>query len=203
MRTKRTVGILTTLMIVLAVAAPGSAEVKSRRDVRGDVMHYNYINDRTAPNPALVGVDIRSVTADFTADYLFITTRFVDLQGPESETRMSYTLNTDTTSEPNYRVIVLAGTEPFIAPRGVWMQKDVKWGAPGPWKRCGGLRRSYNYTANTVRVRIPSTCIDSPAAVDVQPRSLVEWNETNRGLDYAYDFAAANGMTYGFRVSRG
>ncbi|KQZ70078.1 hypothetical protein ASD66_10390 [Nocardioides sp. Root151] len=193
----------TTVCLTASTAAAAHAEKVVHRDARGDVIRQDYSfeteTETETPVPTVKSSDITSTVVDHRRDNVFVTVRHAELDS-HLDLLHGYLFSL-VTNERLGRTVVL-----HVSP-STSRQGEVKLVTQaGRRVTCIGLRGRIDYRANTVRIRVPRSCLSNPRWV----RAGIYTFHTGRDWSRAFvDDANLNGRirnagpVHGPRVRRG
>ena len=207
--------------VTLAVGVPATASAQTWRhtDPAGDVTKYTYNLDTDEEtetvDPTITNGDVIGSTIKHNPRKVIATMRFRDLVAPTSDLD-AYVLSIKT-NRLNRDLTVVATSD---APRG-----ERQFSRPnGRDVRCRGLSHHIDYTANTVTMSVPRSCLGKPRWVKAGAASIriANWDDVlepvNTGeapsdtpdaavitqyLDDAHGGAIGDNIKYSPRLRRG
>lgn len=179
-----------TAALVLAPAA-AIADSNTHADATGDVVSVKAPNTITA-QPAQVRGDITSIRVSHLKRSVQVVVRFRDLSPSGDGAGHYFALKSNKTVR---YVDVEAGA-------GMWRGDQTVYNAKNKKTSCRGLTHRIDYTANTVTLRMPSSCLGSNLRwVRAAEYSIVSENGTVFADD-ARTTGFIDGTFYGPKVRR-
>jgi hypothetical protein len=203
--------VLTRAAITLTIAACGTAGVVStayaekvvHNDQAGDVIVMTEDDEAgtatTEPAPTVEAGDVLRTVVDHRAKNLFVTARYADLQRGDEFQGHIISIVTNESVRRDAILVVDAehpqGRLQFVRPNG----RSVK---------CVGIERRIDYSLNTVRVKIPRSCLSAPRWVRVGLATFRGSQDGSTFLTWADDAnrtgsIGETGPAFGVRVHRG
>lgn len=202
MLVRRTALALAPIAVLTALvgAAPAQAQSRTAYDARHDV-----VGDRegretiTTPRPGRREGDVVEVRTTYAGSALVVVQDYVRLTRPRSGDMSAHFVSVRTNEGLRADLTV------YVDGRTRDWQGERSWEVAGrDSARCAGLRTRIDYTADTVRVRIPRSCLSDPRWVRVGSAG----SSLQRGYLYADD-ARLRGrldqddLAFGPRLRRG
>ncbi|KRF16174.1 hypothetical protein ASH02_06150 [Nocardioides sp. Soil796] len=192
----------TTVCLTAGTMSSAHAEKVVHRDARGDVIRVDYSDesgkDTQTPTPNTTAGDITATVVDHRRDNVFVTVRYVDLRPRDEMQGHFISLITNERIRRDITVFVFASSS---------LQGDVEM-TTGASKvvKCSGLRTAIDYRANTLRLRVPRSCLSNPRWVRAGIGTFRSPADFDRmfvdDAGRAGEFRNA-GPAYGARVHRG
>ena len=161
---RHTLALTAAAALVVGAPATASAQTWQHDDPAGDVYHSHY-DDNTeeeteAIDPSVTEGDVVHTTVAHNPRKIVVTTRYRELTAPTGEADAMYFVLVKTNEKVRRVVTVAADVD---HPRGVARLQKYD----GHRARCRGLARSIDYTANTVTISVPRSCVSKPRWVRV------------------------------------
>jgi hypothetical protein len=198
-RTSLVTAAAAALAIVPLTAA--NAQTWRHTDATGDVQSVAGDADTPTPAPDAVDPDATSVRVSHGPRKVTVRTQFQDL-AKASDSFYAFLLQVRTNERVHRQLEVDAGP-------GMW-HGQVTFSSPRKVLHCRGLARSIDYTANTVTVTIPRSCLSNPRWVQVGDAAVkftgLDATDVTAGTGYVDDAGSpdvGNNIAWSPRIHRG
>ncbi|GGO90837.1 hypothetical protein GCM10011584_23550 [Nocardioides phosphati] len=187
---RRLLAVAGAAALSVGLATPAQAEQWAHNDARGDVTVSSGCDDSgsnctDAVDATQAQPDVLRVVATHTTDRVKVTARYAEL-GP------------GLTKAHVLRVVTNEGLHRHFAvvtDSGHVVVKEMDRDSDGSKVSCTGLRQSIDYTANTVAMSIPRSCLSSPRWVRVGFGTQVVRDISDLAQGYKSDDGLRSGLT--------
>ena len=175
-----------TAALTIVPLTAANAQTWRHTDTTGDVQSVVGDADPT-PAPDAVDPDATSVRVSHGPGKVTIRTQYQDL-AKASDGFYAFFFQLRTNERVNRQLEVDAGP-------GMW-RGQLSFGSPRKKLHCRGLARSIDYTANTVTVTVPRSCLSNPRWVQIGDAAVKvigpDATDANSGTLFADDAVSPN-----------
>jgi hypothetical protein len=174
------------LILGSAVMAPAQAQSWHHGDAAGDVTAATcdaQDNCTEAVDSTLKVPDVTRFVADHRARRVNIFARYTDLTSSGTRIHIArFVTNEGVRRHLNW-----------VTYNGNTVMMELDRDSDGKKVACRGIRRTADYTANTVTISVPRACLSAPRTVRVGFGSVAMGSTSGDSQNYAYDDAVLSG----------